>query len=71
MECNSRYCLMTSSVTFPEVVENYPRAQKRLPQYRLRRSGNSIWMRWDERPLMRCMTSDRDSLRGIDRNMWI
>ena len=40
------------------------------PQYRLRRSGNSIWMRRDERPLMCCITSDKDSFGGIDRNMW-
>jgi len=32
LECNSRYCMMISSVTFPDVVEKYPRAQNRLPQ---------------------------------------
>ncbi len=32
LECNSRYCRMISSVTFPDVVEKYPRAQNRLPQ---------------------------------------
>ena len=31
-ECNSRYCMMMSSVTLPEVVEKYPQDQNRLPQ---------------------------------------
>lgn len=69
MKCNSRSSLMTSSVTLPEVVEKYPRSQKRLPRKRLRRSGSSIWNRRDGRPLMRCMTSDRDSSVGIERNI--
>ena len=62
--------MMLSSVTLPEVVEKYPRAQNRLPQYRLRNSGNSIWIRRQERPLIRCMTSDSESFGGIDKNMW-
>lgn len=45
--------MMISSVTLPEVVEKYPRAQNRLPQYRFRNSGNSIWIRREERPLIR------------------
>ena len=61
---------MMSSVKFPDVVEKYPRAQKRQPQYRLRSSGNSIWIRRDERPLILCMTFARDNFGGIDRNMW-
>ncbi len=32
LECNSRYCMIISSVTLPDVVEKYPRAQKRHPQ---------------------------------------
>ncbi len=59
-----------ASVIFPDVMEKSPRARKRLPQQRLRRSGTSIWMHGDERPLIRCMTSDKDSFGGIDRNMW-
>ena len=62
---------MTSSVTFPDVVETYPRAQNLLPQYRLRKSGNSIWMRLDERPLIRCITSDKASFGETDRNIWM
>ncbi len=57
-------------VTLPDVVEKYPRARNRLPQQRLRRSGNAIRMRRDERPLIGCMTSDTDSFGGIDTNMW-
>ena len=48
---NSRYCLMMSPVALPEVVVKYPRAQKRLPQYHFRNSGNSIWTGRDDRPL--------------------
>ena len=32
LECNSRYLRMMSSVTLPEVVEKYPRAQNLRPQ---------------------------------------
>ncbi len=32
-ECSTKYLSITSSVTFPLVVEKYPRGQNRLPPY--------------------------------------
>lgn len=58
---------MISSVTFPDVVKNDPRAQKRLPQQRLRNAGNAVCMRHDAQSLIRCITFDSDSFGGIDR----
>ena len=55
LEYNSRYWRMTSSVTFPDVVEKNPRAQNSVPQYRLRNSGNSICTCRDERALICCI----------------
>jgi hypothetical protein len=39
---------MMSSVILPLVVQKYPRAQNRLPQYFLRSSGNSCCTLRDE-----------------------
>ena len=69
-ECNSKYCRITSSVTLPLVVEKYPRAQNRRPQYRFPSSGYSIWILSDDRPLIRWITFDKWRCGGINKNIW-
>src|SRR5262250_2781495 len=61
------YSAHTSSVTFPLLATQYPRAHRCCPQYLLRKLANSASSLWELRPFRYCTARDTDRLGGMDR----
>src|SRR5262249_49187705 len=63
------YSVQTSSVTFPLLATQYPRAHRCWPQYLFRKLANSASSLCELRPFRYCTARETDRLGGTDSNI--